>query len=672
MKRLLLSLIFALSLSIIKAQQVNIAVNSCTPNSIITGEETELTISLINNGDIATTSDTYVKITSDDQYVTIIKDSAVYGPIEAGATEEATFVVKVNPMIPDNSIIHFGIEMVLKDSKVISDVEYDFEDGIGGWTTIDADGDGFNWIESGPKLGPDYGHESRFCMFSQSYDNIFEILYPDNYLVSPEKLEIGKDATFSFWACAQDKNYPYEHFGVAVSTESNTSANDFITIKEWTLDSIAPARVQGEWIKYSVDLSEYEGQKIWIAVRHFDCYDQYFMALDDVEINNIYQPIKWEERFTVAAISPTPNIIFESYTCDDITAGKTFDIDITLINKGSASTTYNSKVTLSSDDKYVTIIEGESIIEALDFNETSTKTFSFSTDDNMPENHEVTFIINVEPIEIYDENLDFTYQFEKDFNGWTTIDANKDNHTWYHTSDYDIHDIIQIPSHSGFGHLMSESSCNALYPYAPQLTPDDYVVSPMKIGVKENTTFSLWACAQDEDYKGEHFGIAVSIDGNTSADDFTTIAEWDLEVSSRYGDWIEYSADLSKYKGMFVWVAIRHFKCENIFVINIDDVTISNFARCHNWKSSFTTKDETSLTENIKEFNIYPNPVENELFIETEANIEEISIYDIYGRLCTDMFNTSAKINVADLETGVYFVKIKTDNKETIQRFIKK
>lgn len=73
--------------------------------------------------------------------------------------------------------------------------------------------------------------------------------------------------------------------------------------------------------------------------------------------------------------------------------------------------------------------------------------------------------------------------------------------------------------------------------------------------------------------------------------------------------------------------------------------------------------------ENV--FNIYPNPVENQLFVETDARVEEISVYDTYGRqLTTDCGQQS--INVSELNSGIYFVKVRTNDGEIVKRFIKK
>ena len=57
-------------------------------------------------------------------------------------------------------------------------------------------------------------------------------------------------------------------------------------------------------------------------------------------------------------------------------------------------------------------------------------------------------------------------------------------------------------------------------------------------------------------------------------------------------------------------------------------------------------------------------------------NVEEIDIYDIYGRLCRNISNTSTmntlNVSVQDLKNGIYFVEIVTDNGKIIKRFVKK
>ena len=184
----------------------------------------------------------------------------------------------------------------------------DFDDSsMGGWTTIDADGDGYDWV-LGSECGGIYlasgsslvgsGHESSQDFVTSGSYRIYSeggggvALTPDNYLVSPQIILGG---SISFWACAQDARYAAEHFGVAVSTTGNTDAADFTTIQEWTLTAKGTGakanpsttrsgnRSQGTWYKYTVDLSAYSGQG-YVAIRHFNCTDMFLLDIDDIEI----------------------------------------------------------------------------------------------------------------------------------------------------------------------------------------------------------------------------------------------------------------------------------------------------------------------------------------------------------------------------------------------------
>ena len=160
----------------------------------------------------------------------------------------------------------------------------DFENGLGQWTQIDADGDGYIWRLGSDLMGTSFSaHGGTDIVTSQSYDNYSGALYPDNYLVTPQ---ITLGGTVEFWAKAQDPSYPSEHFGIAVSTTGNTDPSDFQTVPgaEWTLTS-------GDWQQFVVDLSAYAGQQGYVALRHHDCTDMYYLDIDDFII---YDPtVPW-------------------------------------------------------------------------------------------------------------------------------------------------------------------------------------------------------------------------------------------------------------------------------------------------------------------------------------------------------------------------------------------
>ena len=149
-------------------------------------------------------------------------------------------------------------------------------------------------------------------LFSQSYINYVGALNPDNYIVSPTKISVQAGSAISFWACAQDAAYAGEHYGVAVSTAGNTSANDFTTIWEETMTSkraqtdayanseVRGTRDQGAWYQKTIDLSAYAGQEIWVAIRHFNCTDMFYLDIDDITLGSSKSMAKGNISFSRA------------------------------------------------------------------------------------------------------------------------------------------------------------------------------------------------------------------------------------------------------------------------------------------------------------------------------------------------------------------------------------
>ena len=178
----------------------------------------------------------------------------------------------------------------------ISQLAYNFEDGTSqGWTLLQGpDNDSpHNWMHSANytayDLSSGYGHNaSNGFMLSESLINNSYGVHPDNYLVSPQVMLGG---SINFWATNQDDEYGAEHFAVAVSTNGNTDVNDFTTVQEWTLPVVRTGGTRNVfddvWYEYTVDLSAYSGMG-YIAIRHFDCYEQWLLCVDDITIAEGY------------------------------------------------------------------------------------------------------------------------------------------------------------------------------------------------------------------------------------------------------------------------------------------------------------------------------------------------------------------------------------------------
>ena len=95
----------------------------------------------------------------------------------------------------------------------------------------------------------------------------------------------------------------------------------------------------------------------------------------------------------------------------------------------------------------------------------------------------------------------------------------------------------------------------------------------------------------------------------------------------------------------------------------------------HSEKACATTLSGEGIEENATAFNIYPNPVNDKLYIETEVEIETVVVYTITGVVVGQQSMVNGQqltIDVANLNSGIYFVKVVTENGETVKRFIKK
>jgi hypothetical protein len=84
--------------------------------------------------------------------------------------------------------------------------------------------------------------------------------------------------------------------------------------------------------------------------------------------------------------------------------------------------------------------------------------------------------------------------------------------------------------------------------------------------------------------------------------------------------------------------------------------------------------DTTSIAEHNQLINIYPNPVNDRLYVETQTQTLTIEIYDVYGRLQdykTTRLQGNVAIDVENLKSGIYFVKINTEKGNIVKRIIK-
>ena len=96
---------------------------------------------------------------------------------------------------------------------------------------------------------------------------------------------------------------------------------------------------------------------------------------------------------------------------------------------------------------------------------------------------------------------------------------------------------------------------------------------------------------------------------------------------------------------------------------------------CATTKGEYNEEDGESIEELTSSFRIYPNPVNDMLYIVAEVEVEEVVVYDVYGRQqvnkSTRQQDNEMTVDVAGLNGGIYFVRIKTVDGIITKRFVK-
>ncbi len=87
--------------------------------------------------------------------------------------------------------------------------------------------------------------------------------------------------------------------------------------------------------------------------------------------------------------------------------------------------------------------------------------------------------------------------------------------------------------------------------------------------------------------------------------------------------------------------------------------------------------DETNIISNYEnDFEIYPNPVNDKINIVTEEIVEDIVVYTITGVIVCQQSTVNSQqtltIDLSDLKSGIYFVKINTEKGNIVKRIIKR
>ncbi|MBQ6307230.1 MAG: choice-of-anchor J domain-containing protein [Bacteroidales bacterium] len=309
------------------------------------------------NGGVVTGTDTYdagatatLTATANEGYTftnwtkggTVVSTNATYNFTVSAATAGeyvANFTLNSYTITATANPAEYGTVTVGIRSR--DDLVYDFEDGWQGWTTFQGTTTSpHSWMHnteyptSNNDFTTGYGYNnSDGFMLSESYisgtsSGTGTAVTPDNYLVSPQ-VRLG--GSVSFYAGGRNTSYCAEKFTVMVSTTGNTDAASFTTVGTWTL-SLSAAGYNDT--PYTVDLSAYSGMG-YIAIRHYDCYDQWFLAVDDVTIaegpdNSTGSGTFNHGEACVVTATPNAGYYFANWTEDGVVVSTDADYGFTV------------------------------------------------------------------------------------------------------------------------------------------------------------------------------------------------------------------------------------------------------------------------------------------------------------------------------------------------------
>jgi hypothetical protein len=379
-------------------------------------------------------------------------------------------------------------------------------------------------------------------LVSYSYDNTTTSpLTPNNFMVSPRVILPSVGGIISFWACAVDESYAAEHFAVSISTTVNNEPTAFTTLQEWTLNAKGEGNRQGTWRQYSVDLSAYAGQEVYLAIRHFNCTDMFAICVDGIFIG--------DENATSLTGS---DIILDGQTVATNQRGTHYLLNTDGFADGSSHTTtirahYQGGATVENTYNWT--------FRTGDHFQGSPSGLHAESDGNQVQ-LSWTLPTMSAPFPIDELYYDFSDSTLMDL---TLIDANNDGQNFR---------VYPYGGYNGGIGLRSWSWMSG----TGALNPDNFIVTP-RLTATANTRISFKAC--DADMPGiapdpEHFGVAVSTSGNTNPADFTMVQEW-----NSVGTYTEYSVDLSAYTGQQIYIAIRHFNTTGeTYFLCVDDIKV--------------------------------------------------------------------------------------------------
>lgn len=196
-------------------------------------------------------------------------------------------------------------------------------------------------------------------------------------------------------------------------------------------------------------------------------------------------------------------------------------------------------------------------------------------------------------------------------------------------------------------------------------------------GVPFNYTFTVTNNGPSDIVADDTIGFVIIMDGQLASQNVYIATRPNPDVPA--GSNFEFSTQLTFNAADEQY----HEICVGVFLIDSDstagtfvqEVDMLNNQSCNDniLITATVGTDEADIATNANTVSTFPNPATTELNFELSQGAEEVSIYDVNGKLVktVNIEGTEETVDVTDLENGVYFYAVKFENGEVRkERFV--
>ena len=538
------------------------------------------------------------------------------------------------------------------------DFFYDFNDGfLIDWVTKSYDTDDKSWTSTSSYggEGKQYGKDNTYCIISYSNGYNGQAHIVDNVIMTEYPYIITENSVLSFDA----KTYDTDRFSVEVTKDGENytvieNVTPTLEYQHYTIDLGAEFEALGlEYSDYHIVFRHKENEKLCVVVDNIKLERVSKTRAAEVSIYAVPYPAG--KYYAVAAAES--DFTFEMMLVNEdelplapenvvATTIDEFSIELSW-NKAQNATSYNvyrndelvanvKDTTYVDEDlahntDYCYVVRGyNDILESVPSAKACAKTNKLS-------------------LAIPDSIVAFPGSTSSIVLSWSKVDKAAGYEIY---RGEDVIDVVEDTTYTVEGLMPGEECC--------------CMVAAINRGVKSEKSDVVCANALNLE-PGIPANLKVEATSTTSV-----VLTWDTTANAKR--YYIYSADTLVAKTAYTTYNIVKLEYNTEYCFTVTAVN----GELESEKSQEACGK--TLGEGVEELsssiNVYPNPVENELILATELQVEEISIYDIYGRQAMRQQVGEATgqqvVDVADLEAGVYFVKIVTSNNEVVRRFVKK